>query len=273
MNNIAIVALAIGEQHLAYWRKYCQASWRAYAQKCGYDLILVTEPFDDSSRAAARSPAWQKCLVLSQEFSAKFRQIVLLDTDILINTSAAPPITDQTPEEWVGGVISGSHIQDDLRLLLLSRLKQDRIDYEPGLGHWRDDQAAYYRHFGLSPIDAGIIQTGVLVASPHHHRQIFESAYQTLVASQLRSYEQIPLSHAILTSGAFRQIDTRFNSVFYETMLVHYAYLSNTQTPSYGLLATAAVQAQYFNSFFLHFAHAPDFIRFLPWDELSHSDT
>src|SRR5262245_59827961 len=122
MNDAAIVTLAIGEKHLAYWRRYCQPSVEAYAQKQGYDLIVVTETVDMSPAAAGRSPAWQKCLMLSQEFAAPYRQIVLIDCDIAINVDHAPRITDQAHVPFVGGVISGSHIHPDLRLVLLHRL-------------------------------------------------------------------------------------------------------------------------------------------------------
>jgi len=47
-------------------------------------------------------------------------------------------------------------------------------------------------------------------------------------------------------------------------MNVHYPYLADTSMPSYELLASAAVQAAHFNSYFLHFAYVPHFIRFFP---------
>src|SRR5437016_12929944 len=86
----ALVTLAIGEHYLSNWQKYCAADWQAYAAKHGYDLIVITEPLDRSPRAMARSPAWQKCLVLSQEFARQYHQIVLLDSDIAINAATAP---------------------------------------------------------------------------------------------------------------------------------------------------------------------------------------
>src|SRR5947209_14461144 len=104
MPDSAIVVVAIGAETLCYWRTYCEQQCRAYAAKSGYDLILVTEPLDRSPRAAGRSPAWQKCLVLSQDFSTIYRQIISLDSDILINAATAPRITDQTPVDRVGGV-------------------------------------------------------------------------------------------------------------------------------------------------------------------------
>jgi hypothetical protein len=263
MKPAALVTVAIGQQHLDYWQSFCQASWKAYAQAHGYDLFVVSQPLDPSPLAASRPPAWQKCLALSQPFTAEYRQIVLLDCDILINP-AAPPVTDQVSAEHIGGVISGSHIHPDHRALLLSEIRGQRFPYAESAERLREDQSAYYKTIGLSPIDVGILQTGVLIASPHHHRSIFESVYHLAGQIDHRTFEQVPLSHAILSSGLFRPIDTRFNSVFYETMRIHYPYLNDSKTPSYDLLASAAVQAAYFNSFFLHFAYIPHFIRYFP---------
>jgi hypothetical protein len=263
MNRAALLTLALGEKHLNYWRTHCEASWQAYTRTHGYDLIVVTQPLDASTLAPSRPPAWQKCLALSQPVAADYRQIALLDCDIIINP-AAPPITDQVSENHIGGVIAGSHLHPDHRALLVSQLRGQQFPYSESAQRLHEHQAAYYIHHGLTPLDAGIVQTGVLIASPHHHRQLFESVYHAPAAINHRTFEQIPLSHAILSSGLFRPIDTRFNSVFYETMRIHYPYLNDTNTPSYELLASAAVQAAFFNSFFLHFAYIPHFAAFVP---------
>lgn len=263
MKDVAIVTLAIGEQHLADWKKYCAADWQAYAHNCGYDLIVVTEPIDRSPRAAARSPSWQKCLVLGQDFARSYRQIVLLDSDIAINAQAAPRITEQVPPERIGGVISGSHLHEDLRVVLLNRLRQREYAYQRGLAHWQQDQNGIYWKCGLGHLEAGIVQGGVLVANPALHGELFQLVYSTGYERETRGFEQIPLSHAILSSGQFQAIDTRFNSVFFETAAVHYPYLLNKNAAGYDELARQAVVAQYLNNFFLHFAYDPGLIRFL----------
>ena len=265
MGDAAIVTLAVGEKHLAYWRRYCQPSVEAYARKQGYDLIVITEPLDRSDAAAGRSASWQKCLILGQEFAAKYRQVVLLDSDIAINVESAPRITEQAPVVMIGGVISGSHIHPDLRLVLLHRMTGQPLSYERGQVQWREYQGEYYKQFGLSPMDMGIVQAGVLVASPRYHRELFERVYQaSWPAEQARTYEQVPLSHAILSSGMFRQIDTRFNSVFFETLLVHYPYLLLENLEIRDVVARCAVQAEFANNFFLHFAHKPEYAAYLP---------
>src|SRR6185295_11471130 len=100
---------------------------------------------DRSERAVARSPAWQKCLVLSQEWSGKYRQIISLDCDIAINAAEAPSITEQTPVDRVGGVISGAHIPDDLKTVLHKRLLNTQFEYERGTRRWEDMQKEAYQ--------------------------------------------------------------------------------------------------------------------------------
>src|SRR5687767_13522277 len=110
MKNAAIVTLAIGQPHQSRWDQYCRAGWMAYAEKHNLDLIVVNEPLDRSQRGTSRSVAWQKCLVLSQDWAARYQQIVLMDSDIAINHDDAPSIIEQVAPTSVGGVISCSHI-------------------------------------------------------------------------------------------------------------------------------------------------------------------
>jgi len=265
MSDTAIVILAIGDEYLAYWQHFCSRSCHAYAAKHGYDIIVVSEPLDDSPRAQKRSPAYQKCLVLSQEFSRKYRQIVSLDCDIVINVAESPPIHGQTPTDRVGGVLSGGHIHEDLRCVLADRTARVRSDYSRGLQRWENLQSLAYSSHGLQPRNA-VIQTGVLVASPAHHREVFEAIYHADFLTT-RSYEQVPLSHAILSNDLFCPLDTRFNSVFYETALVHYPYLFDESLPDFPRLLSLALQTEFANNFFLHFAYDRDMIKALPLDQ------
>jgi hypothetical protein len=261
--DVAIVALAIGEPYFSNWQKYSAPSWQAYAKKHGYDIIVLTEPLDRSPLAAARSPAWQKCLVPCLEGVARYRQVVLLDCDIVINDDTAPRITDQVPVEYVGGVLSGAPIQEDLRIVLLCRMMRRYYEYEPGTRHWQEFQNEAHRPYGLAPTGGRLLQTGVLVASPAHHRAIFEGVYHARYSYTSRCHEQVPLSHELLSRGLFSPIDTRFNSVFHESMVVHYPYLLNKSTTGYDLLAKHATRVALANNFFLHFAYDAELMRYL----------
>jgi len=255
MNDRALVTLAIGQPCLDNWQRLCAAGWQAYASRHGLDLVVVTEPLVPSERPIP----WQKCFVPSHPSAAKYRQIAVLDADIAINPEA-PNIFDQVPPERIGGVISGSHIHDDLKLVLLSRLLKKVIPYERGLETWRADQNLAYSNYGLTPQAAGVIQTGVLVVSPQQHAGLFRAVYDA-PDPETRQYEQMQLSHAILSAGLLCPIDSRFNSVLFETLLVHHHYLF---TAAVGEPVTrAVVHGELANNFFLHFAYNQNLMRFL----------
>jgi hypothetical protein len=93
----AIVTLALGEKYVAMFEKMCRDEWENYCVKFGFDLIVIKQPLDISDRAIKRSPAWQKLLILSQDWSKKYEQIVWIDTDILINCQNSPDICQGTP--------------------------------------------------------------------------------------------------------------------------------------------------------------------------------
>jgi hypothetical protein len=263
MNRAAIVTLVVGDRYFLDWQKYSEPSWRAYAQKHQLDLIVLKDPLDRSPRAAARSPAWQKCLIPSQPFAQQYEQLVLLDSDIAINSAEAPNVCELVPPDRIGGVLSGSHVQEDLRAVLLTRLGRRSSSYRRAAEAWREDQGRGYLPYGLNPLDAGIVQTGVLVLNGPRHAELFRIIYDSNYPLETRTYEQIPLSHAMLTAGLFQEIDTRFNSVFFESMLVHFPYLLDRSRPDHEHLARLYVRAEYGNNFFLHFAYDRQFIRYL----------
>lgn len=102
----ALVTLVVGEKYQQFWKKYCQKNWQKYAEKHGYDLVCISELLDNSERGKKRPPHWQKCLILSQEFSKKYERIVWLDSDVVINWQDAPCICENLPKEKVGAVKS-----------------------------------------------------------------------------------------------------------------------------------------------------------------------
>ena len=101
--RVALVTLTIGGDYAERWRRWCEPGWRAYADRHGYDVICIDEPLDGGERAATRSPAWQKCLILERPFAASYDRIVWVDADVVINP-AAPDITAGVPRERVGAV-------------------------------------------------------------------------------------------------------------------------------------------------------------------------
>ncbi len=100
----AIVTLAIGDEYLNMFHKYCYDSWNAYCDEYDYDLVLIKHPLDDSLRASKRSASWQKLLILSQEWSSEYDRVVWVDSDVIMNPCYAYDISDGVPMDRVGAV-------------------------------------------------------------------------------------------------------------------------------------------------------------------------
>lgn len=84
----ALVGIMLGEGCLGFWREYVRPSWAAYAERCGYDLIEITEEIKPHP---TKGKAWQKCLLWGHPQLEGYDRIIYLDYDVLI-LKAAPPI-------------------------------------------------------------------------------------------------------------------------------------------------------------------------------------
>ena len=54
-----------------------------------------------------------------------------------------------------------------------------------------------------------------------------------------------------------------FNCVFFETAAVYYPRFSDASMPDYEHFARFAVQVQFQNNFFLHFAYRTEFLKYV----------
>jgi hypothetical protein len=270
----AIVTLTVGKRYKKNWERLCRSNWQAYAEKHGYDLLCIEQPFDTSERAQQRSPAWQKCLVLSQEFSQRYEQIAWVDSDILINYSSAPCIFQTTPIEKVGAVADWASPLPELFLQTIQR-RNEYFDYV-GIDFVRDAAPEYfYKNYGLPPLDQ-VVHTGVMVFSPQHHRELLEAVYYHYEDKGTAewNYEARPLSWELIKADCVQWIDHRFNLIWLEYLCLHYPFLlqkqvpkplrkvqgklqrisSDLHIPALPTLRKRCADAAYLNSFFLHFA-------------------
>ena len=261
--SAALVTLAVGEKYLAEWRRQCEPSWRAHAARHGLDVVVIDQPLDDSPRAALRSPAWQKCLVWSQPWAERYERLCWLDADIVIN-AAAPSIFEHAAADRVAGVWSGACLHDDLKTIFLDRMRRARDKRLSPAAAWAADQRRFYAPYGHADPPDAIVQTGVLVADPRRARELFERVYHAEQPIEDRGYEQTPLSWALARSSLFQPLDSRFNTLFYERMIVHYPYLLCRDLANYDTLARLAVAVELDNSHFLHFAYDRRFADYLP---------
>lgn len=265
----AIVTLAVGDRYLQQWKSTCEANWRAYGAQYGFDIICFDKPLDDSARAHKRSPAWQKCLILSQDIIQKYDRVVWLDSDILINHRVAPMIDAGVPVEKVGAAEEftfADNVGHQPRQLL------DRL-----YAHWSKSVInysgqKYYTNYGLPSEFTKVVQTGVLVLSPPHHRSLLEKVYCNYEekGGTEWNYEMRPLSYELLKDDAVHWIDPRFNLVWTYLLFLHYPFLVDHKAdnslggrvkhklaavmdaPSFATVQRACMTTAFLNSFFFH---------------------
>jgi hypothetical protein len=276
----AIVTLAIGKPYEAMFEKYCQPLWSLYAKKHGFDLIVITHHLDDSPRSKSRTPAWQKCLILSDPRVQQYDRVVWVDTDILINPNS-PDVTFGVPLEKIGVVDEAATPHKDDLKLYLERFRQYFYPDESKLvdnstkapDHamveylkYAFNPSAYYNDFGLSGNFESIVQTGVMVLSPSHHRELLEHVYYNYEDKGPEwNYEQRPLGYEILKQNQEFWMPTKFNMTWVILKALQYPFLDSPSTLAERLLTKVGVDfraslisecmtATFLNNYFLHYA-------------------
>lgn len=191
----AIVTMAVGQGYAERWRRLCEPNWRAYAERHGLDLICIERPLDDSERAAARSPSWQKLLVCEQPFAAEYERIAWVDADILFGRDA-PDLFEGVPADKVGAVDEF----DAPTPAVKQRVYGGILD-------------GYYAAAGLEPEYGEVVQAGLLVLSPELHADPLRRVYDDHEDVGL-NYEMRPLSHELLGAGLVHWLDPRWNRLW-----------------------------------------------------------
>ena len=260
----AIVTLAIGTDYARRFEQFCRKDWTAYAERHGFDLIVIDEPLDTSERARGRSPAWQKCLVLGALESAGYERAVWVDSDICINPGA-PSILEGVPLERIGatdehGFPAPAVRQTILQGIIASAPESGPFDRRYWQG-WRDP-GAWHAAIGVPPGQAHIVQTGVLVLSPKHHRALLEHVYHAYDDCG-PNYEMRPLSYEIQARELQHWIDPRFNALLW-WMFLHRS-MGSRQIETQSEMRDFLLES-YRRSYFLHFAGAAALMPLLSFD-------
>jgi len=252
----AIVTIAIGKQYLDMFESLCKKHWMQYCGKHKFDLIVIKNPLDGSERAMNRSIAWQKLLILSQEWSQHYDQIVWIDTDILINLNNALDICQNIPIDKVSAVeawsIPSRHIHDIALKRLYQSWDSQGVKYVDNLS-----PRLYYQNRGIDnaqDLDA-VVQTGVFICSPSYHRQIFEHIYHTYEDKHGAewNYEMPAMSYEIIKNNLHNWINPEYNFCVSNLTAAFYPFIfhNNTSTEIDQLIALKNI---YDLGYFVHFA-------------------
>lgn len=261
----ALVTLAIGKNYELMFEKHCRSLWLHYAEKYQFELVVFTQPLDNSSKAQSRNPSWQKCLILSQPSLQKYEQVVWIDADILINPNS-PDITEGVPIEKIGAVDDYATPSRTEHEICLKRLydfwSKNGIEYIDNLS-----PTAFYKSFGIDAEFESVVQAGVMVLSPRYHRELLEYVYHSYEdkGSGEWNYEMRPLSYEILMRHIECWISPKFNMPWPLIQQFLYPFLSSRNNivqkglQKIGLnpkasLISKCVTTAFFNNYFLHFA-------------------
>lgn len=240
----AIVTLLIGAKFQERWRRLCRANWQTYADRHGYDLVVLEQPLDDSARASGRSPSWQKCLALGSSAVRRYRQVVWIDADVLFNLIGAPDICETVPETRVGAVDSFADPSPEENRLALDRLWKMHGRNQDATQRYTKPEDVY-RNYGptVEPLSR-MLNAGILVMSPVCHADLFRRVYDTYEDRGNPSYyENVPLSYELLKHDLVQWLDPRFNHLWAWSKYLHYLFLhdSDARSPRDKVLRRLAV--------------------------------
>jgi hypothetical protein len=218
----AIVTINLGARHQMLWNRICRPNWERYAQKFGLDIINFEQPLDMSERAAKRSPSWQKCLILSQPDVQQYDQVLWLDSDILINLKKAPDAFAFVPDDKIGGI--EDWVEPSVEEYKQAMQTSQRI--QPGILNELTVKE-YYANFGLPTTFDKVMQGGVFVASPAHHRALMEKVYYEYEdkGASYWHYEMRPLSYEIQKARLIAWMPGEFNYLWGVRKLIKYPHL------------------------------------------------
>ncbi|MBT3238865.1 MAG: hypothetical protein HOL37_04185 [Rhodospirillaceae bacterium] len=259
-NNKALVTLAIGERYVDEFESQVSRSWRAYADKHGYDIIVLTDVIDKSCDLSRKSLHWQKLLIGLVPGVSDYDHVVWMDTDILINARTAPCVVsavEQTGSDKIAVADYNSTLSplEDTaeRYYILDQLfrkNSTKIDVPPL--HMED----VYKNLGyLKPVDK-YINTGMFVFQPKRHNDFLSQCYAKYEADSADgSFENIPYSYELQAEDMAVFIDERFNMAWSKVVATHYPFLYLREfvmeNPE---VAVKCVNVYYHNAWFCHFA-------------------
>lgn len=264
-NSTAIVTLAIGDFHQRSWNQLFKNSWMHYASKYNFDVFFITIPLDSSEKGLSTVLTWQKCLILEQQWTNLYERIIWIDADILISPRAPNIISSVQKMDTVGISYEQAQLSEVDRDILfelqhgkdISPQSREKIWNE----YYRDNlKGIGFRDDMISVLNNEIFNTGVMVLSPAHHRDIFRLAYNERRSNW--GQEQPILSYILKLTQKYTIISPRFNWLLYPVINLHLSFCDQRSNYADEILP-AFVKSELNKSYFLHFNGCRGLAQFL----------
>lgn len=253
----ALTTMVIGSDYRSMWDGLYRRSVEAYAERHGYELVVIDAAIDPRPKAAERTPHWQKCLILEHPRLRDREHVAWIDADIFVNFHAAPCIVEHyraadAGRGGIGAVPWGATFTS-----------QEALDnrwhraHRHGSGIFRRDRGPTpperYAEAGLPADQPDMVNTGVLVLRPDRHTAFLREVYETGTENPYSAMEQMWLSYRIHQDGLLTALDPRFNKIWSEEVVQNYPFLLNTATRQQLPVIALCVTAAWLNGYFLHF--------------------
>jgi hypothetical protein len=205
---------------------------------------------------------------LGQDFARKYERIIWVDSDVVINPDA-PLITEGVPVEKVGAVDEFAFPSPKDHPIAVRKVAEAmRLSPE---AIW-DTPERFYGAWGLPRSFPQVVQTGVLVLSPQHHKELCGHTYHNYEDRGGATWgEMHPFSFELLGHDLVHWMDSRFNTIWAYVKAIQYPRLFDNRLRllqqvkgvrrfAFKLEETRLrkpVTTTFLNSYFLHFAGCP----------------
>jgi hypothetical protein len=210
--------------------------------------------------------------------------VVWVDADFLIDGANAPCIVEGVAVDKVGAAPEWATLKEQL-----SAEARDRLFETWGIMDEKNERGTYAKYGIPAQLDR-IVQDGIMVLSPSHHRSILEKVYHECEET---GFGEMPwLSYELLKADCVQWLDPRFSNVGSVYKALYYPFLLHKPhtKPSFfnrvkgklfskgmpGRLvyrrASECATTAPINTFFLHFAGTAGEVRLVDLESTSWRD-
>ena len=200
------ITLSIGEKYLREYNDLFAPSQKAYAKKFDYDFKVIDDflykkiPHHDTI-------SFNKILAFSQEWSKQYDYIAFVDADIFINPDSPDLIDALRDKEKVGVIDEYSQPTRESRILVQKKMG------------WETSAQEYYKLAGFNLETNSMVNTGVILANPKLHADMFKSIHYKHVLTSIGHYrhfhfEQSAIGYQLQKNELCEFMDNKFNAVW-----------------------------------------------------------